>query len=394
MIKINNNYLNIKDNYLFAKIAEEKRNYIKSHESTSLIDLSIGDVTLPLTPSICNGTINAIKKLSNKDTFTGYPPSSGHDFLKEQIIQKDYLKKDIQIKKNELFISDSSKSDISNILDIFESGITVALQDPVYPAYVDSNMLRGNNIVYYENILDLIQNIKNQKLSIDILYICSPNNPTGSVIYKENLETIINLAKEYNFLIFFDGAYEAFITQNDTIHSVYEVDGAMDVAIEFRSFSKTAGYTPVRLSYTIIPDKIIVNNTCINALFKRLKDTKYNGPSYISEYGIYNLYKENKFNEINFNIEYYLENTKLLLEFFKSKNLVDTTISKVNSPYVWINTPNNIKSWDFFYELLNNYSIVGTPGVGFGKNGEHHFRFTGFNTKENTLKAIERMKDL
>lgn len=394
MIKINNNYLNIKDNYLFAKIAEEKRNYIKSHESTSLIDLSIGDVTLPLTPSICNGTINAIKKLSNKDTFTGYPPSSGHDFLKEQIIQKDYLKKDIQIKKNELFISDSSKSDISNILDIFESGITVALQDPVYPAYIDSNMLRGNNIVYYENILDLIQNIKNQKLSIDILYICSPNNPTGSVIYKENLETIINLAKEYNFLIFFDGAYEAFITQNDTIHSVYEVDGAMDVAIEFRSFSKTAGYTPVRLSYTIIPDKIIVNNTCINALFKRLKDTKYNGPSYISEYGIYNLYKENKFNEINFNIEYYLENTKLLLEFFKSKNLVDTTISKVNSPYVWINTPNNIKSWDFFYELLNNYSIVGTPGVGFGKNGEHHFRFTGFNTKENTLKAIERMKDL
>lgn len=394
MIKINNNYLNIKDNYLFAKIAEEKRNYIKSHESTSLIDLSIGDVTLPLTPSICNGTINAIKKLSNKDTFTGYPPSSGHDFLKEQIIQKDYLKKDIQIKKNELFISDSSKSDISNILDIFESGITVALQDPVYPAYVDSNMLRGNNIVYYENILDLIQNIKNQKLSIDILYICSPNNPTGSVISKENLETIVNIAKEYNFLIFFDGAYEAFITQNDTIHSVYEVDGAMDVAIEFKSFSKTAGYTPVRLSYTIIPDKITVNNTCINALFKRLKDTKYNGPSYISEYGIYNLYKENKFNEINFNIEYYLENTKLLLEFFKSKNLVDTTISKVNSPYVWINTPNNIKSWDFFYELLNNYSIVGTPGVGFGKNGEHHFRFTGFNTKENTLKAIERMKDL
>ncbi len=394
MIKINNNYLNIKDNYLFAKIAEEKRNYVKNNKNADLIDLSIGDVTLPLTPSICNGTINAITNLSNKDTFTGYPPSSGHDFLKEEIILKDYEKNNININKNEIFISDSSKSDISNVLDIFNSGITVAVQDPVYPAYVDSNILRGNNIVYYEDILNLSHDIENNKLSIDILYICSPNNPTGKVVSRENLEIIIKLAKQYNFLIFFDGAYEAFITQKNTIHSIYEINGAKDVAIEFRSFSKTAGYTPVRLSYTIVPDKIIINNTYINALFKRLKDTKYNGPSYISEYGIYNLYKENKFDEIYNNIGYYLENTKLLLDFFKSKNLIDKTITDVNSPYVWINTPNNIKSWDFFYELLNNYSIVGTPGIGFGKNGEYHFRFTGFNTKENTLKAIERMKNI
>lgn len=392
MIKLNNNYLNIKDNYLFAKIAKEKRRYTEEYGKEELIDLSIGDVTLPLTSSICTGVTKAIKNLSTKDTFTGYPPSSGHDFLKEQIILKDYSPKNIQISNDELFISDSSKSDISNILDIFDSGITVALQDPVYPAYVDSNILRGNNIVYYENITSLIQNIINKTIFIDILYICSPNNPTGNIASKEELTSLVVLAKEYNFLIFFDGAYEAFITQKDTIHSIYEIENAKDVAIEFRSFSKTAGYTPVRLSYTIVPDNIAINDTQINALFKRLKDTKYNGPSYLSEYGIYNLYKENKFKEINANIKYYLENTRLLLKFFKSKNLVEKNISNVNSPYVWIDTPNNTKSWDFFYELLNNYSIVGTPGIGFGKNGEYHFRFTGFNTKENTLKAIKRME--
>lgn len=394
MITLNRNYLNIKDNYLFAKIAEEKRKYVKRHSKEELIDLSIGDVTLPLTDSICSGVKKAIKNLSSKDTFTGYPPSSGHDFLKEEIIIKDYLDNNINIEKSELFISDSSKSDISNILDIFEPNINVALQDPVYPAYVDSNILYGNNIIYYENIIDLMQNIKNKKVSIDILYICSPNNPTGNIISIKDLEEIVNLAKEYNFLIFFDGAYEAFITQNNTVHSIYEINGAKDVAIEFRSFSKTAGYTPVRLSYTVIPNKIIVNNTSINTLFKRLKDTKYNGPSYISEYGIYNLYKENKLNEINGNIKYYIENTKLLLEFFKSKNLIEESVLEVNSPYVWIKTPKSKKSWDFFYELLNNYSIIGTPGIGFGKNGEYHFRFTGFNTKENTLKAIEKMGNL
>lgn len=394
MIQLNENYLGLNDNYLFAKIADEKRNYLEKNNKKELIDLSIGDVTLPLAPSICKGMSCGIANLSNKSTFTGYPPSCGHDFLKEEIILKDYLKYNINIKKSELFISDSSKSDISNILDIFKSGITVAIQDPVYPVYVDSNMLRGNNIIYYNDISRLMQSIKKNDISIDILYICSPNNPTGNVISKKAMQDIVNIAKEFNFLIFFDGAYEAFITQNDTIHTIYELDNALDVAIEFRSFSKTAGYTPVRLSYTIVPENIVLSNVHVNNLFKRLKDTKYNGPSYISEYGIYNLYKENDFCQIENNTKYYLNNTKILLDFFKSKGLIEANITNVNSPYVWIKTPNNYKSWDFFYVLLNEYAIIGTPGVGFGKNGEYHFRFTGFNTKEKTLEAIERMKKL
>lgn len=392
MLKINNNFLNLENNYLFAKIANEKKNYI-SKSNKKLIDLSIGDVTLPLVKSASDGIEKAKNILSNIDTFEGYPPSSGHSFLKEQIITNDYNIKNILLNEDEVFISDSSKSDISNILDIFSSNINVAIQDPVYPVYVDSNIMYGNNIVYFDSIDDLILKLEHNDISFDILYLCSPNNPTGDVINKEKLEKLVIYAQKNNFIIFYDSAYEAFIQDKDIPHSIYEIKDAKKVAIEFRSFSKTAGFTPIRLSYTIVPEDIKINEILINSLFKRLKNTKYNGPSFISEYAIYNVYETNNFNELYTNINYYLENTKLLFEFFKSKGLIDKNITSVNSPYIWIKTLNNMNSWDFFYYLLDNFMILGTPGSGFGKNGEGYFRFTGFGTKENTLKAIERLKD-
>ncbi len=391
MLIINTNYLNLKDNYLFSRIAQEKN---KIKDKDKLIDLSIGDVTLPLTQSIITGLHIGIDNLSDIKTFTGYPPSSGHDFLKELIIKKDYMQNGIKISNDELFISDSSKSDISSILDIFETKITVAIYDPVYPAYVDSNIIRGNNIVYYSSYEELITKILSEEINIDILYICSPNNPTGEVISKKILKRLIHLAHKFNFIIFFDSAYEAFIRDTNTVHSIYEIKGSKDVAIEFRSFSKTAGYTPLRLAYTIVPKEIVISDLDINMLFSKLKNITYNGPSYLSEYGIYNLYNKNEFDELKDNINYYLENTKLLYNFFHTKGLVTGNINNINSPYIWIKTPNNVKSWDYFYNLLNNYSIVGTPGVGFGQNGEYHFRFTGFSSREKTLEAIERLKDM
>lgn len=393
MLKINNNYLKLENNYLFAKISEEKNKYIQKSD-VSLIDLSIGDVTLPLVNKASEGIIKANNCLSNINTFVGYPPSSGHEFLKEQIIKNDYLNVKAKISKEEIFISDSSKSDISNILDIFSDKLNVAIQNPVYPVYLDSNIMRGNNILYYSSIDSLIYEIENNDdFIIDILYICSPSNPTGEVVTKKQLEKIISLALKYQFIIFFDAAYEAFIQENNIPHSIYEIKNAKRVAIEFKSYSKTAGFTPIRLSYTIVPKEIKINkDITVNSLFKRLKDTKYNGPSFLSEYAIYNVYTSSAINELKENINYYTENTKILFDFFKSKHLILDENLCVNSPYVWIKTPNNMSSWDYFYYLLDNFMILGTPGIGFGKNGENHFRFTGFGKREDILNAIDRLK--
>ena len=390
MAYINENYLNLNKNYLFAKISEEKSNYVKNNPQKKLIDLSIGDVTLPLAPSSIEGINKACYNLSKKETFLGYPPSSGHEFLKKEIIQKDYKKRGISIDYNELFIGDSSKSDISNILDVFDNKLTVALQNPVYPVYVDSNIIRGNKIIYIDDVDTFIP----QKEHIDIIYLCFPNNPTGRIISKELLKKYVDYAIENDTIIFFDSAYEAFIQDKNTVHSIYEIENAKKVAVEFRSFSKTAGFTSIRLAYTIVPNAIMLHsksnkNISLNSMFKRLKDTKYNGPSYISEYAIYNVYESDKLNELQKNINYYLRNTTLLTEFFKSKGMIDA--SSINSPYVWIKCKDNMNSWDFFYYMLNNFSIIGTPGIGFGANGEGHFRLTGFGTYEDTIEAINRM---
>lgn len=392
MVYINENYLNLNKNYLFAKISEEKSNYVKSNPQKKLIDLSIGDVTLPLAPSSIEGINKACYNLSKKETFLGYPPSSGHEFLKKEIIQKDYKKRGISIDYSELFIGDSSKSDISNILDVFDNKLTVALQNPVYPVYVDSNIIRGNKIIYIDDVDTFIP----QKEHIDIIYLCFPNNPTGRIISKELLKKYVDYAIENDTIIFFDSAYEAFIQDKTTVHSIYEIENAKKVAVEFRSFSKTAGFTPIRLAYTVVPNDIMIHShsnkkIALNSLFKRLKDTKYNGPSYISEYAIFNVYKSNNFNELQENINYYLRNTTLLADFFTSKKMMNSL--SINSPYVWIKCKDNMNSWDFFYYMLNTFSIIGTPGVGFGTNGEGYFRLTGFGSYENTVEAINRMKE-
>ena len=392
MVYINENYLNLNKNYLFAKISEEKSNYVKSNPQKKLIDLSIGDVTLPLAPSSIEGINKACYNLSKKETFLGYPPSSGHEFLKKEIIQKDYKKRGISIDYSELFIGDSSKSDISNILDVFDNKLTVALQNPVYPVYVDSNIIRGNKIIYIDDVDTFIP----QKEHIDIIYLCFPNNPTGRIISKELLKKYVDYAIENDTIIFFDSAYEAFIQDKTTVHSIYEIENAKKVAVEFRSFSKTAGFTPIRLAYTVVPNDIMIHShsnkkIALNSLFKRLKDTKYNGPSYISEYAIFNVYKSNNFNELQENINYYLRNTTLLADFFTSKKMMNSL--SINSPYVWIKCKDNMNSWDFFYYMLNTFSIIGTPGVGFGTNGEGYFRLTGFGSYEDTVEAINRMKE-
>ena len=392
MVYINENYLNLNKNYLFAKISEEKSNYVKNNPQKKLIDLSIGDVTLPLAPSSIEGINKACYNLSKKETFLGYPPSSGHEFLKKEIIQKDYKKRGISIDYNELFIGDSSKSDISNILDVFDNKLTVALQNPVYPVYVDSNIIRGNKIIYIDDVDTFIP----QKEHIDIIYLCFPNNPTGRIISKELLKKYVDYAIENDTIIFFDSAYEAFIQDKNTVHSIYEIENAKKVAVEFRSFSKTAGFTPIRLAYTVVPNDIMIHShsnkkIALNSLFKRLKDTKYNGPSYISEYAIFNVYKSNNFNELQENINYYLRNTTLLADFFTSKKMMNSL--SINSPYVWIKCKDNMNSWDFFYYMLNTFSIIGTPGVGFGTNGEGYFRLTGFGSYEDTVEAINRMKE-
>ncbi|MBO5477466.1 MAG: LL-diaminopimelate aminotransferase [Clostridia bacterium] len=393
MALVNENYLNLSDNYLFSKIASEKKKYIEKNKDKKLIDLSIGDVTLPLCPASIEGIKKAANLLSKKDTFEGYPPSSGHNFLKEEILKYDYSPLNINLENNEIFIGDSSKSDIAHILDLFDTGITVAIQNPVYPVYLDSNVIRGNNIIFFNDASEILDISKH----IDIIYLCSPNNPTGQIIPKDRLKEIINYAIKHKSLIFFDSAYEAFIQGIDTVHSIYEIADAKKVAIEFRSFSKTAGFTPIRLSYTIIPNDIYLfskssNKVSLNSLFKRLKDTKYNGPSFLSEYAMYNVYSTNSLYQLKENIDYYMKNVKLLINFFNSKNIIGTT--KINSPYVWIKCKDNMSSWDFFYYMLDNFMILGTPGSGFGTEGEGYFRLTGFGTREDTLEAIERMKNI
>lgn len=390
MALVNENYLNLSKNYLFSRISSEKKKYIEKNPDKKLIDLSIGDVTLPLCKASIEGINVASNLLSKKETFEGYPPTTGHSFLKEQIIQNDYLPLNINFEKSEIFIGDSSKSDIAHILDVFASGLTVAIQNPVYPVYLDSNIIKGNNIIFFQDTDEIL----NCAEHIDIIYLCFPNNPTGEILSKDKLQEVIHYAINNDSLIFFDSAYEAFIQDENTVHSIYEINNAKKVAIEFRSFSKTAGFTPIRLSYTIIPNEISLSSksniqVSLNSLFKRLKDTKYNGPSFLSEYAMYNVYSTNSLYELKENIDYYMNNVKLLTDFFKSKNMIHT--SSVNSPYVWIKCKDNMSSWDFFYYMLDNFMILGTPGSGFGTAGEGYFRLTGFGTYEDTLEAIERM---
>ena len=396
MSYINENYLKLEDSYLFSTIAKKVAKYQEENPYKKIIKLGIGDVTRPIVPSVVNAMQKACIEMGNKETFKGYGPEQGYDFLREKIVEFDYKKRKIQIDKDEIFVSDGAKCDTGNIVEIFDAANTVAITDPVYPVYLDTNIMAGRkNIVYLplteEN--NFVPQIPKEK--VDIIYLCLPNNPTGTVLKKEELKVWVDYAKQNNSIILFDSAYESFITEEDVPHSIYEIDGAKDVAIEFRSFSKTAGFTGIRCAYAVVP-KTLKGYTkdgkqvSINALWNRRQCTKFNGVAYITQKGAEAIYSNEGQKEIKENIKYYLENAKIIREGLQSSGF--TVYGGKNAPYIWLKVPKGHTSWSFFDDLLEKAGVVGTPGAGFGKCGEGYFRLTAFGDRENTIEAIQRIE--
>ena len=403
MIKINENFEKIQASYLFSTVAKKVAEFQKNNPDAKIIKLGIGDVTRPL-PKVC---IEAMKKaadeMGNAETFRGYGPEQGYDFLRNAIVENEY--KGLGIEADEIFVSDGAKCDCGNIVDIFALNNKVAVTDPVYPVYVDTNVMSGRTGSYkdgkYEGLIYMPMTEENNfkpelpKEVPDIIYLCFPNNPTGTVLTKDELKVWVDYAKKNKSIILFDAAYCAFISEPNIPKSIYEVEGAKDVAIEFKSYSKTAGFTGVRCGYVVIPKTVYGydeegKKVELNKLWNRRTCTKFNGTPYITQRGAEAIYTEEGQKEIKENIDYYKENAKIILEGLKEIGI--KAYGGVNSPYVWLKTPNNMKSWDFFDMLLEKANVVGTPGEGFGPSGEGYFRLTAFGTKENTIEAMERIK--
>lgn len=408
MININENFLKLQDSYLFSTIAKKVAEFQKNNPDKKIIKLGIGDVTLPLAKTVVDAMKKASDDLAKKETFMGYGPEQGYDFLIEKIVKEDYEKRGIKIEKDEIFVSDGAKCDTGNIVDLFDADNKVAITDPVYPVYLDTNIMSGRAGKYdektgkYENIIYMPCNKENNfepgfpEEVPDMIYLCFPNNPTGTVLTKNQLAKWVEYAKKNKSIILFDGAYEAFITEENVPHSIYEIEGAKEVAIEFRSFSKTAGFTGVRCGYTVIPKEVKGytkdgKEIMLNRLWNRRQCTKFNGASYVTQRGAEAIYTEEGKKEIRENIEYYRENAKIIREGLTEAGF--TVYGGVNAPYIWLKLPDEIKSWDFFDKLLNEVAVVGTPGVGFGPSGEGYFRLTAFGSRENTIEAIERIKN-
>lgn len=410
MIRINENYLNLQDSYLFSTINAKVKKYEQDNPKAEIIKLGIGDVTRPLPKSIIKAMHLAVDEMGKKDTFKGYGPEQGYDFLKEKIIEFDYNKYDINLEKSEIFISDGAKCDCANIIELFSNtNLKIGILNPVYPVYIDSNVMNGNAGNYnkeddvYENIVYIPLEEKNNfkpvipDKKVDIIYLCYPNNPTGTTLTKEELKMWIDYALENNSVILYDAAYEAYITEDNVPHSIYEIDNAKKVAIEFKSYSKTAGFTGIRCAYTIVPNELFgyTNENVkisLNKLWNRRQCTKFNGCSYISQKAAEAIYLKDGIKQIRENIDYYMRNTKYIKESLQE--LGYKVYGGVNSPYIWLKTPNNMKSWDFFDILLKKANVVGTPGVGFGSFGEGYFRLTGFNTYKNSINAMKRISNI
>ena len=404
MIKVNSNFEKIEASYLFSTVAKKVAEFQQSNPDKKIIKLGIGDVTRPL-PKVC---IDAMKKAADElgyaETFKGYGPEQGYDFLRDAIVQNEY--KNLGINSDEIFVSDGAKCDCGNIVDIFATDNKVAVTDPVYPVYVDSNVMAGRTGKFkdgkYENIIYIPMTEENNfkpelpKEVPDIIYLCFPNNPTGTVLTKEELKIWVDYAKENKSIILFDAAYCAFISEPDVPKSIYEIDGAKDVAIEFKSYSKTAGFTGVRCGYVVLPKTVFAydefgNKVELNKLWNRRQCTKFNGASYITQRGAEAIYTEQGQKEIKENIDYYKENARIILDGLKEIGI--KAYGGTNSPYIWLKTHNNMKSWDFFDLLLTKTNVVGTPGEGFGPSGEGYFRLTAFGTRENTIEAMKRLED-
>ena len=407
MIKINQDFLNLQDSYLFSTIAKKVAEYSKNNPNKKIIKLGIGDVTRPIVPACLEAMHKAVDEIGTQEGFKGYGPEQGYEFLREAI-SNDYKKLGVDIQTNEIFVSDGAKCDCGNIVDIFAKDNIVAITDPVYPVYLDTNVMAGRSGEFdnekgtYKNIVYLPVTAENDfkpelpKEKVDMIYLCFPNNPTGTVLSKEELEKWVKYAKENNSIILYDSAYEAFITEEDVPHSIFEIEGAKDVAIEFRSFSKTAGFTGVRCAYVVIPQTVMGysengEKVSLNKLWNRRTCTKFNGVSYVVQRAAEATFTEEGKKQIKGNIAYYMENAQTIKNGLEDAGY--TVFGGTNSPYVWLKVPDGITSWEFFDKLLEEVNVVGTPGSGFGPHGEGYFRLTAFGTKENTKEAIERIKN-
>ena len=388
-MNINKNYLNLEASYLFSTIAKKVSEYSEANPDKNIIRLGIGDVTLPLCNAVVNAMKSAVEEMGVQETFRGYGPEQGYDFLKSAI-RDYYAKHNVSLELDEIFISDGAKSDLGNILDILGTDNKVMVQDPVYPVYVDTNIMAGRKIVYSDsNESNGFLPMPDENVKADIIYLCSPNNPTGAVYTKEQLAEWIKYARKNNALILFDSAYEAFISDETLPRSIFEIEGAKECAIEFCSFSKTAGFTGTRCGYTVVPNALVYDDTKLNKLWLRRQTTKFNGVPYIVQKGAAAVFPEDGQKEIMKNIGYYKENAKIITDALDKLGIWYT--GGTNSPYIWLKCPNNMKSWEFFDYLLNNVQIVGTPGSGFGNNGEGYFRLTSFGSREKTVEAMDRL---
>ena len=402
MYKINENYLKLPGSYLFSTIAKKVNAYTEANPDKKVIRLGIGDVTLPLAPAVIRALHDAVDEMADAATFHGYAPDLGYEFLRSAIANKDYKTRGVDIAIDEIFVSDGAKSDSGNIGDIFAQNNKIAVCDPVYPVYVDTNAMAGrtgeylkeqerwSNVIYMpctaEN--DFVPQIPDE--TPDIIYICCPNNPTGTALNKEQLQKWVDFALTKGSVIIYDAAYEAYISEEDVPHTIYECEGAKKCAIEMRSFSKNAGFTGTRLGFTVIPKELVCEGVSLNSLWARRHGTKFNGAPYIIQRAGEAVYSEEGQKQTKEQIAYYMNNAKIIREGLTNAGY--TVFGGINAPYIWLKTPDNMTSWDFFDYLLENLNIVGTPGSGFGPSGEGYFRLTAFGSVENTKEAMERLK--
>lgn len=389
MFKINKNYLKLKDSYLFSTIAHKVADYKKKNPDKKVISLGIGDVVLPLTKPVIEQLEEGVSDMSKIETFKGYGPEQGYEFLKSSV-QSYYEEVNVNLDRDEIFISDGAKSDCGNILNIFDKDNVVLVPDPVYPVYVDTNIMDGRTIKYMDsNESNGYLAMPDYNVTCDIIYLCSPNNPTGASYNRDQLTEWVKYAKEMGAVILFDAAYEAFISDDNIPHSIFEIDGAKECAIEICSLSKTAGFTGMRCGYTVVPFALKCEGVSLNKLWLRRQTTKFNGVPYIVQKAAAGVFTEEGRVKTKEVIDYYKENARIIAEALDKLGI--KYVGGDNSPYIWLTCPNNMDSWSFFDLLLEKANIVGTPGVGFGKNGEGCFRFSCFGERQNIIEAAERL---
>ena len=406
MALVNEHFLKLSNNYLFSDIAKKVNAFKVSHPKERVISLGIGDVTQPLCPAVIEAMHKAVDEMSNKETFRGYGPEHGYDFLREAILKNDYLSRGIHLDISEIFVNDGAKSDTGNIQEILRWDNSIGVTDPIYPVYIDSNAMIGragvfenghwSSVTYFpctaEN--NFIPQLPDHR--VDMIYLCYPNNPTGTVLPKEELRKWVNFALRNESVIFYDSAYEAYIRDENIPHSIYEIKGARKCAIEFRSYSKTAGFTGVRCGYTVIPKELQAftldgKTVELNHLWERRQSTKFNGTSYISQRGAEAIYTPEGREQIRKTIDYYMTNARIMRDALTKLGL--TVYGGENAPYLWVKTPNGMESWKFFEQLLYGAGIVCTPGVGFGPSGEGYIRFTAFGNREDVEEAMKRIAE-